>query len=202
MWGSAPRESPFSGSGPAAPSQGDFTSRLLPRIAPRSMRSIAPRSRRAGPTTARPACGLTITRTTTALLCSIRTATTSRRSVTGRLDGPHEPGRRSCRPQQARLHFQHRGCKAVAVGHHLAHDRKRGRARRLDLADDAAEIERQLGVELAGELLHAPVLGETGHVQELDAAVARGEQRAVEQRRADPVALPGLFDAEGGLRLL
>ena len=35
----------------------------------------------------------------------------------------------------------------------------------------------------------------------LDAAVARGEQRAVEQRRADAVALPGAFDAERGLGL-
>ena len=74
-------------------------------------------------------------------------------------------------------------------------------ARRLDLADDAAEVEAQLGVELARELLHALIVGEAGHVQRLDAAVARGQQRALEQRRADAVALPGLLDAEGGLGL-
>ena len=71
----------------------------------------------------------------------------------------------------------------------------------VDLADDAAEIEAELGVELARELLHALVVGQTGHVQEFDAAVARREQRALEQRRADAVALPGLLDREGGFRL-
>ena len=75
-----------------------------------------------------------------------------------------------------------------------------GRARR-DLADHVAEIEAQLGCEFARELLHAAVVGEAGHVQRLDAAVAGGEQRAVEQRRADAVALPLGFDGEGGLGL-
>jgi hypothetical protein len=50
-------------------------------------------------------------------------------------------------------------------------------------------------------LLHARVLHEAAYVQELDAAVARGEQAAFEQRRADAQALPGLLDAEGGLGL-
>ena len=36
-------------------------------------------------------------------------------------------------------------------------------------------------------------------MQELDAAVARGEQAAFEQRRADTQALPRLLDAEGSL---
>jgi len=38
------------------------------------------------------------------------------------------------------------------------------------------------------------------HVQRLDAAVARAEQRALEQHGADALALPGLLDAERGLR--
>jgi hypothetical protein len=48
-------------------------------------------------------------------------------------------------------------------------------------------------------LLHARVLHEAAYVQELDAAVARGEQAAFEQRRADTQALPRLLDAEGSL---
>ena len=60
-------------------------------------------------------------------------------------------------------------------------------ARRFHFADDAAEIEGQLGVEFARELLHAPVLGQAGHVQMPKAAVARGEQGAAQQRRADAV---------------
>ena len=42
------------------------------------------------------------------------------------------------------------------------------------------------------------IVGEAMHVQQLDAAVARGEQRALEQHRADAMALPGLLDREGG----
>ena len=76
-------------------------------------------------------------------------------------------------------------------------DCSRRRARRCDLADHAAEVEAQLGGELAREILHAPVVGETGHVEPVDAAVARDEQRALEQRRADAVALPFGFDGEG-----
>ena len=70
-----------------------------------------------------------------------------------------------------------------------------------DFADDAAEVEGQFGVELARELLHAAVLGQAGHVQQTKAAVARGEQRAAQQRRADAVALPRLLDADRGFRL-
>src|SRR5581483_5128632 len=73
--------------------------------------------------------------------------------------------------------------------------------RRVDFSDHAAEIERQVGFELARELLHALVFGKAMHLQPLDAAVARGEERALEERRADPVALPRLLDAEGGFRL-
>ena len=72
----------------------------------------------------------------------------------------------------------------------------------IDLADHAAEIEREFGVELARQLLHAPIVGEAMHVQGVDAAVARGEQRALEQHGADAVALPGLLDAESGFRLV
>jgi len=36
-------------------------------------------------------------------------------------------------------------------------------------------------------------------VQALDAAVAGGEQAALQKRRTDAVALPRLLDAEGGL---
>ena len=71
----------------------------------------------------------------------------------------------------------------------------------IDLADDAAEIELEVGVELARELLHAPVVAEALHLQRLDAAIAGGQQDALEQHGADAVALPGLLDAEGGLRL-
>ena len=38
-------------------------------------------------------------------------------------------------------------------------------------------------------------------MQELDAAVARGEQAAFEERRADTQALPRFLDAEGSLGL-
>ena len=38
-------------------------------------------------------------------------------------------------------------------------------------------------------------------MQKLDAAVARGEQAAFKQRRADTQALPRLLDAEGSLGL-
>ena len=39
-------------------------------------------------------------------------------------------------------------------------------------------------------------------MQRLDAAVARAQQRALEQFGADAVALPRLLDAEGGFRLV
>ena len=71
-----------------------------------------------------------------------------------------------------------------------------------DLADDAAEIEGQFGVELARQLLHAPVLGKAGHMQQPESAVAGGEQGVAKQRRADAVTLPRLLHADGGLRLV
>src|SRR4030081_2471369 len=63
----------------------------------------------------------------------------------------------SRRPYQPRLGIEHGGRKAVAVGDELAKERQRRRMRRLDLAHDAAEIEAQLGLELARELLHASI---------------------------------------------
>ena len=70
-----------------------------------------------------------------------------------------------------------------------------------DFADHAAKVERQLGVELARQLLHALVLGEAGHVQQAKSAIARGKQRAPQQRRADAVALPRLLDTQRRLGL-
>ena len=98
--------------------------------------------------------------------------------------------------QQASLNVEHGGREAVAVGQQFAQQGKRRGTQRRDLADDAGEIEAQLGVELARKLLHALVVGKARHVQELDAAVAGGEQRSLEQRRADAVALPGPLDRE------
>ena len=68
--------------------------------------------------------------------------------------------------EQPRLCVEDRGGDAVTVGHRLAHQRQGRRARRIDFADHAAEIERQLGVEFARQLLHAPVIGEAIHVQD------------------------------------
>src|SRR5215468_6590890 len=102
----------------------------------------------------------------------------------------------SYRPQHPRLYVEHGGGEAVAVGQNLAHERERRRPRCSDLADDAAKIEAQLGVKLARQLLHALVVGEAGHVQELEATVARREQRALEQHGTDPVALPWFLDRE------
>src|ERR1700730_2332631 len=96
----------------------------------------------------------------------------------------------SRRPYQPRLGVEHGGRKAVAVGHELAKERQRRRMRRLTLLLDGAEIEAQLGLELARELLHARIARKARHVHELDAAIARRQQRALEQRRADAVALP------------
>src|SRR5262245_31530812 len=107
----------------------------------------------------------------------------------------------SYRPEQARLHVEHGRSEAVSVGKYLAHQRERGQPGGGNLAYHAREVEAQLGLVLAGELLHALVVGEARHVQEFDAAVARGEQRALEQHGAYAVALPRLLDGEGGLRL-
>ena len=59
---------------------------------------------------------------------------------------------------------------------------------------DYAEL--SFGIVFAGELLHALVVGEARHVQELEATVARGEQRALEQHGTDAVALPWFLDRE------
>ena len=56
-------------------------------------------------------------------------------------------------------------------------------------ANGGAEIESELGIKFAGELLHALVSREAGYVQELDAAIACGEQAALKQRRAYAMAL-------------
>src|SRR5271166_6965222 len=69
------------------------------------------------------------------------------------------------------------------------------------LADHRSEIKGQLGLEFAGQLLHALVFHEAADLQALDPAVARDEQAAFEQRRADTQALPLLLDAEGDLGL-
>src|SRR5271166_4413690 len=69
------------------------------------------------------------------------------------------------------------------------------------LADHRSEIKGHLGLEFAGELLHALVFHEAADPQALDTAVTRGEQAAFEQRRADTQALPPLLDAEGDLGL-
>ena len=89
----------------------------------------------------------------------------------------------------------------MTVDRHLLHDRQRRRMRVFHLADHCAEIEGQLGLEFAGELLHAVVFHDAADLQELDTAVARGEQAALEERRADTQTLPWLLDAEGGLGL-
>src|SRR5262249_12734561 len=47
----------------------------------------------------------------------------------------------------------------------------------------------------------ALVVGETCHVQKFEAAIARREQRALEQQRADAVTLPWLLDRERRLGL-
>ena len=54
-------------------------------------------------------------------------------------------------------------------------------------------------MELARQLLHAQVTGKAGQVQPFDAAIERGTQRAIEQGRSDPVALPVFFDAQRNL---
>jgi len=74
----------------------------------------------------------------------------------------------------------------VTVGHHFLHERQRGRMWVFHLADHRAEIEGQLGREFAGESLHALVFRKATDLQELDTAVARGEQTAFKQCRANP----------------
>ena len=53
-------------------------------------------------------------------------------------------------------------------------------------ADDARVVEAQLRFELAREFEHALVVGEAGHVQVFQAAVARRQQGAFEQREPTP----------------
>src|SRR5271168_4725737 len=89
----------------------------------------------------------------------------------------------------------------MAVGHELLHHRQRVGAPGLDLADDTAEIEGQFGIELAGQLLHAAVLGQASHVQQTEAAIAGREQSSAQQRRADAVTLPRLLYADRGFGL-
>ena len=108
--------------------------------------------------------------------------------------------RRLTAAQEARLRIEHGGRKAMTVRDRFPPDRHRRRERRLDLADDAAEIKRQIGVEFSRQLLHAPVVGKARHVQQLDAAIARRENCPLKQRRADAVALPRLFDRNRSLR--
>src|SRR3974390_2871695 len=103
--------------------------------------------------------------------------------------------------EQTRLHVEHCGGEAVPVGNDLAHQRDWRGPRSGDLAHDGAEIEAELGVILARQLLHALVVGKTCHMEELEPAVARSKQGALEQHRADPVTLPRLLDREGGLAL-
>jgi hypothetical protein len=55
----------------------------------------------------------------------------------------------------------------------------------LKVAWARAEIEGQQGLEFSRELLHAPVFHEAGDLQGLHAAIARDEQAAFQQRRAD-----------------
>jgi hypothetical protein len=55
-------------------------------------------------------------------------------------------------------------------------------------------------MELARQLPHAQVFRKAHDVQPFDAAIARGTQRAFEESRADPVALPVFLDAQRGLR--
>ena len=71
----------------------------------------------------------------------------------------------------------------------------------LKVAWARAEIEGQQGLEFSRELLHAPVFHEAGDLQGLHAAIARDEQAAFQQRRADAVAVPRLLNAEGRLGL-
>ena len=89
----------------------------------------------------------------------------------------------------------------MLVGDHLLHNGQRVCARRFDFANDTAEIKRQLGVKFTGELLHAAVVGKTRHVQLPKASVAGGKQRSTQQRRADAVTLPRLFDTDRGFGL-
>ena len=64
-----------------------------------------------------------------------------------------------------------------------------------------AKIKMQIGLVFACELLHALVLCKAGHVQVPKATIAGGEERALEERRPDAMALPGVFNRECRFRL-
>src|SRR5258707_1114276 len=73
-----------------------------------------------------------------------------------------------------------------------------------ELQAEHERLIRRIGLEPEGreftrELLHARVVGEARHLHARDAAVARGEQRALEQHGPDAVALPWRLDAERDL---
>jgi len=89
----------------------------------------------------------------------------------------------------------------VAVSDDLAEHRKRGRSGRRDLAYDCIEIKPQIRIVFAGELLHALVICEAGHVKVTKTAVASCEERALQQCRSHAMALPWLFNRERGLSL-
>jgi len=78
------------------------------------------------------------------------------------------------------LRVKHCGRKPVAIGDELSQHGHRGRKRSFDFAHDTAEIEGEFGIELACQLLHAQIVGETRHVHQLYAAVARGKQGALQ----------------------
>src|SRR5262245_61209418 len=99
------------------------------------------------------------------------------------------------------MHVEKRARDTVRIGGCFAHERQRRIAWRVDFADHAAEIEPEIRLELAGELLHALVFDKAMHLQRFDSAIARTEERAFKQDGADTMALPGLFDAEGCLAL-
>src|SRR5262249_62421813 len=99
------------------------------------------------------------------------------------------------------MHVEKRVRDAVRVGGCFAHQRQRRITWRVDFTDHAAEIESEIGFELAGELLHALVIDEAMHLQCFEAAIARTQERAFKQDGADTMALPGLLDTEGSLAL-
>src|SRR5262249_519596 len=73
---------------------------------------------------------------------------------------------------------------------------------RSDLANHTAEIEPQLRIDLAAELLHTFLLVATRHMKKRDAAIAGREQGTGKERGANAVVLPRLLDAEGCFRLV
>src|SRR5690242_5088760 len=99
------------------------------------------------------------------------------------------------------MHVEKRVRNALRIGGCFAHQRQWRIAWRVDFANHAAEIEPQIGLELAGELLHALIVDKAMHLQSLDPAIARAQKRAFKQDGADTMALPGLLDAEGGFAL-